>query len=561
MPATLPPMTTRQVKKLGKKTTGQFRYTASQMRRADRREELEDRRRKEQEKERKKKENKRKRDEEQEKERSKRQQLIREGKIAEEDTWGKVTASQPRLNTFFKGPESVKRPRNAPVQATDKESTSSDECDSQEETLVDPNNGLPRPDSFDEKELGYIDDKDMLQLASSQMKPTHPTPPYLFEERSNLTEAKSKTKPSTKSTKILAPKKMLKRRRAATPEAEPPDPKRQEYDEEEFPTFEVAEDETAELIPALQKLKSPSRSVLSEMSVVNVNTRAQEKPDTTSAPADDYGLQSPSNQNKILPNSTQFHLGQLVEEDFDDDEELTWDKENTDPFDTPSKDRTKTPTKPTSTKLRSPAKAASQPESSKRPVKPGFSNFNDCEDIFDFDFFTGEDEFEDEEVDDATLMTMGATQKPNSNMGVTGNDSPRRLSPERKVVEAIPINFTPRKTTDMPSPPLTSAMKGRASPGAGYQHGKTMLSESFSSLADAEFIEIAEQVEEELSQKKLSQKKGKEAGTSEKSVVQTVMQKSGGRRIPWVMNPLPPANTQDALLELAEEVELDIGDD
>lgn len=135
MPAALPPMTTRQAKRLGKKSTGQFRYSASQMRRADRREELEGRRQKEQEKERKKKENKRKREEQEEKERDAKRRLLREGKIHEEDTWGKVTASQPRLNNFFKAPATVKRPRSAPVQATHKES--SDGCDSQDETLVD----------------------------------------------------------------------------------------------------------------------------------------------------------------------------------------------------------------------------------------------------------------------------------------------------------------------------------------------------------------------------------------------------------------------------------------
>lgn len=95
-----PPMTLKEAKRAHKKDGG-FRFTASQMARADRLEAREERRKKELDKARTRQENKRKREEKLERERSVKQKMLEEGRIRVEDTWGKVTASQPRLNKFF----------------------------------------------------------------------------------------------------------------------------------------------------------------------------------------------------------------------------------------------------------------------------------------------------------------------------------------------------------------------------------------------------------------------------------------------------------------------------
>ena len=509
------------------------------MRRADRREELEGRRQKEQERERKKKESKRKREEQEEKERDAKRRLLREGKIAEEDTWGKVTASQPRLNNFFKAPTIVKRPRSAPVQATHKET--SDGCDSQEETLVD-NAPLPRPEPLEEKDLEYISDQDLLQLVSSQIRPTQPTPPDSFEERTRQTKT-TETRTISQTKHRSTPVRMSKRPKSPSPEHDNMQQNQEDFGDDSFPDFEVAEDDTAEPVPShLDDLDSPSptRSALSEMSVANVNTRAQQKPDTTSAPIEDCGLRSPpSKRRKSAPTSTQHVLAMMAEADFEDDDELAWEKENTDPLDTPSKDKTKlaTPLKEFATPL---------PESSKKPATPGFGKFEDCEDIFDFDFDTGDDF--DEEVDDATLMAMAATQKPQSEVIINAQGSPKKLSPMRNtVVTPAPLQFTPRKS--MPAPPLTSAFRRGPTPSKQYQPSK--LSESFSSVAEEDLLVIADQVEEELSQRR----SGKQKDNGETPVTAT---KKSKRLLPWVVNPLPPPNTQDYLLELAEEVEAEM---
>ena len=103
----LPPLTSKQAKRLHQKQGQRFTFTPSQYRAAERRELLEERRKQTIAKEQKKKENKRKREEKQEREREAKRQQLAEGKISIEDTWGKVTASQPRLGAFFRKPAAV----------------------------------------------------------------------------------------------------------------------------------------------------------------------------------------------------------------------------------------------------------------------------------------------------------------------------------------------------------------------------------------------------------------------------------------------------------------------
>lgn len=553
-------MTSRQAKRLGKKNVGQFQYTASQMRRADRREELEKRRQKDQEKERKKKENKRKREEQEEKQRASKRRLLREGKINEEDTWGRVTASQPRLNTFFKAPETVKRSMSAPEQAT--HNGISDSCDSQEETLVD-DTVLPRhePLSDSEKDLEYISDRDLLQLASSQPHPSNPTPPVSFEERDHQ-KVKTGSQTASRKRHSFTTNKMSKRARSLSPDEGAHDRQQGEDLEESLADFDVAEDETAEtdhapvlhennpLMPHISH-NSTSRSALSEMSVANVNTRAQEKPDSTSAPGDECGLPSPPKPAANLRSSAEDLLAMISPTDFsDDDDELTWDKENTDPLDTPSKDKGKKPAS-------SNPETKHSPSSSKKPATPGFSKFVDCEDIFDFDFDTAsnDDEFDEGGVDDATLMAMAATQKPKPDLIVDAHGSPKKVSPFRNaIVKPAPLEYTPGRS--MPAPPSTSALLLRRPPpprttvsSKAYQPSR--LSESFSSVNDEDLLVLAEKVEEELSQKRVLQQK-------EIREVDGGLKKKTGRILPWVRNPLPPLSTQDVLWELAEEVEAEM---
>lgn len=244
MPVSVPPMTSRQAKKAAKKKTAQFQYSASQMRRADRIDELEERRRNAEDKERRRKANKIKRDEQTAKERSAKDKLLQEGKIAVEDTWGEVTASQPRLNAFF-----VKRvtrqqskileasqaaKENAPTveKAVEKPLVTADQdepsaFDSQEETLVDKSNA---PGGLPTSLLDDISDADLLRLLSPL--PEKPDPGHLplssplrFGSPQKSTETKTTVPLSTQARHILAPSypsKMssMKRNRSESPEPE-----------------------------------------------------------------------------------------------------------------------------------------------------------------------------------------------------------------------------------------------------------------------------------------------------------------------------------------------------
>ncbi|KAI1609108.1 hypothetical protein EDD37DRAFT_612406 [Exophiala viscosa] len=96
-----PPMTLKEAKRAYKKDGVGFQYTASQMARADRQDAQDEKRKKALDKERQRVENKRKRDEKDTRERAVKQKMLDEGRITVEDTWGKVAASQPRLNKFF----------------------------------------------------------------------------------------------------------------------------------------------------------------------------------------------------------------------------------------------------------------------------------------------------------------------------------------------------------------------------------------------------------------------------------------------------------------------------
>ena len=89
------------------------------MARADRIDAREEQRKKELEKEKQRQVNKRKRDEKAERDRVVKRKMLEEGRITIEDTWGKVTASQPRLNKFFRQP-----PALAPDEAIPEEGTS-----------------------------------------------------------------------------------------------------------------------------------------------------------------------------------------------------------------------------------------------------------------------------------------------------------------------------------------------------------------------------------------------------------------------------------------------------
>lgn len=103
-------MTLKEAKRAYKKDNTGFKFTPSQLARADRQDAQEEKRRKALEKQQTRENNKRKREDKAERDRAVKRKMLDEGRIAIEDTWGKVTASQSRLNKFFAQPHTENGP-------------------------------------------------------------------------------------------------------------------------------------------------------------------------------------------------------------------------------------------------------------------------------------------------------------------------------------------------------------------------------------------------------------------------------------------------------------------
>ena len=571
--AVLPPMTTKQAKKLGKKSAGQFRYTASQMRRADRREELEERRRKDEEKERKKKSNKRKREEDAEIEREAKRRLLKEGKIALEETWAAVSASQPRLNDFFRKPtvSTRLRPRSTPIESSRQESTQSHKAKSQSHKSQDvvPVAGnvtgsvtASQPDPSIED----LSDSELLDLLPSQHslhQNSHPTPPDSLEQEARSSTSlhkpdkphSSQMKRASLHNKQSRPKKsthkMPRRARNTSPEPHDPCVEDQAVEMDEYSEkIEVAEDETADadvsLLMAQQQNESFSsdRSVLSNMTIGQVNIRAADKPDTTSVSKDDIGLLTPSKQTVATSKSRGSPLRSEVpgSPDFSDaeDNDENWDKENTDPIQTPAK-KLKMSDKPSSAcgvPDKTPFKSSLQKAARGTP-KP--SSLQDIDDMLDIDFETGnDDEFSDDELDDQSFAAIAATQKPRSDKIIDPQGSPRKLTSSRDaMVQSAPLKFHPKTAM---APPPSKSVFARLKDQTMKQSTGINKSLSFSSVNDDDLLDFADQVEEELSQKS-AKGKGKEFVPREQLPNTTVM---------------PPMSTQAFMLQMVDEDEDEI---
>ncbi|RMZ81433.1 hypothetical protein DV738_g2311, partial [Chaetothyriales sp. CBS 135597] len=262
--AKAPAMTTRQAKRLNRKQTAQFEFTASQLRRADRQEEVEMREKKKQEKEQRRALNKRKREEQEEKQRAIKRRMLEEGKISIEDTWGRVTRKE------------TKRINNV--------------C-------------IPTHSHKDSETVNLRRSRGRIALTTAIQRwiaiPRQSLRIQLIHTGCDTALSKRGTSPGFADAKEKEELLLL-------------------MDKFEDDII-VAEDATAEIIPSPpveDDLAAGSfRSVLSEMTVANVNTRAQEKPDTTSVP-EGSGLATPSKPR----------------DPFADNDQLAWDKENTDPL-------------------------------------------------------------------------------------------------------------------------------------------------------------------------------------------------------------------------------------
>lgn len=522
-----PPLTSKQAKRLHQQQGKKFTFAASQYRAAERREQLEERRKQAVAKEQKKKENKRKREEKQERDREKKRQQLAEGKISVEDTWGKVTASQPRLGGFFKKHITAPLLSNTGGDSSTTENKEKYTCVDCLSGVMEPPNrvsaGIPVQMTSQIGELSISDisiqsDNASVEQVNSeitQFNPQNPAPAtQQCDPDQDLLDAQLSFTQSLWDF-VIAEDETANTGTDADPYIRPPTPIHEHSSAKS--TERVITDTIVVMSPLKRKADdshhssfcSPSksmRSALSEMSPSKVNIRAQEKPDTTSTPKPGSALPSPDKEKGRSAETPADVLALIGPQDLEDDlEDLMDDKENQDPWlsktSIKSCDRTDTKDQPYSKSETS--------QRVKQPPPTGFGAFEDCEDRFDFDF-EEMDDFDDGGVEDSFLAAM-STQLP-GNTVVTVHGS----SNKPKAVMAPPLTPVPSNFNDMSSlslsvpcnslqslPPVRQEQDKTGSQSAPTKPGRLSLpltkshSIGLDGIEDDDLTELAEKLEAE----------------------------------------------------------------
>ncbi|KAL9115803.1 MAG: hypothetical protein Q9227_000171 [Pyrenula ochraceoflavens] len=344
------------------------------------------------ERERKRKINRQRQEEKEAKERAVQRKLVEEGKISEEQTWGKIPASQRRLNTFFV---------NAAAGLKRKRDDTTEQADADKALL--PRKACSEGRTEDKTATATTTETDRLNFSKPQIvyhnsisteQLPQPSSPNLRSQTSVLSPDMSR-RPQSASPKSK-PAKTLSPVAAAIEDEEHPHQSQQEQGSP-FPAsweFDIYEDtdcktgsgrinketlddagysiksnqtiDTAEdsskindrTLPQVQTFSKPNnvhsetecmttptrfngRKALSQMDVSEVSNRATQKPDTTSAPCSSSTLPSPSPENirrlaqtaATLQDAAQV-LALITSQDLSDDteEENFVNKENKDPL-------------------------------------------------------------------------------------------------------------------------------------------------------------------------------------------------------------------------------------
>lgn len=424
--------------------TQREQFTPAQIRQIEREQAQLEKARERQEKERKRKIARRKKEEKETKEREERRRLVREGKLKEEDVWGKCAASQQRLNAFFGGLAGRKRKFDesedtnygregsiASAPAEDTKALDSEEIDrepfssSAPNTMtgtskVDGRRELPKPAT---KEDGLNIPDTSKQLGPGEgyklSQPLDPSLPGSLDfdilDDADLEVELDKDRSDSNSTRQTPPSKDTTTK-ASTQNTMP---------------F------SSPIKPGISPITSPSvtsskRAVFSEMTPSKINIRASEKPDVTSVAPPGSSLPSPSPEKASrkracfgpdavtdIQNAAQV-LAMICSQDFKEDNEMgveEEDKENKDPWNAVSKTKAEQECSKEISKENvylSKAKGAStepwaKAESSKRArLNEDEEADTDYEDILDYENVS---DFEDDQVDAIENTTRGTESK------------------------------------------------------------------------------------------------------------------------------------------------------
>lgn len=414
-PQALPPQTSKKARRAYLKSHQHFQFTATQLRAAERRDELEARAKKLEAKEERKKTNKRKRDDKEASDREAKRRQVAEGKLPPEAVLGKIAASQPRLNAFFSKPK-----------ATKLESLHESESDTDSEDSV-----------FEEVERHIPD-----QRARALSVQTEDLEDFFSSATSqcSTTMAQSLAKDNVQDATTLRADKVI----VVPPKLQEVEPTLSQSAEQALLDaqlssfgadldFDILEDQDADpvMLPAkITLLATPSkrkaaeadfvfvspaksaRSALSEMSPSKVNVRAQEKPDIFSVAPSSANLPSPSPKKQTATQSAQDIIAMIGTQDLEDDE-FSIDKENEDPWQ-PASMRKSQQTAVANAKGSSGHIVDYRSRNASRDLRASYDDDNIFDDDLDFESGLDDDldDFDDD-LDDETVAALAA-QSPSA---------------------------------------------------------------------------------------------------------------------------------------------------
>jgi hypothetical protein len=559
-----PPQTSKKARRAYLKSNKHFEFTSTQQRASERRLELDKRARTLQAKEQRKKDTKRKREEKEASEREERRKRVQSGKAPLETLWGKVRASQPRLNAFFSNPNAINKEPNNQSESESEGDVNYDH-NSEAEIAPEPPQHTAQGAADTQGLENFFSSSPFTGSATMVGAVNAKTPEELGQSKAKGAVMDGGNINNLASSRLDDPDQAMLDAQPALSQG--------------IWDFDIAEDDDADwalqgaansdgshgapdIIAHRHLLATPSkrkasdgdfefmspaksaRTALTEMSPSKVNIRSQEKPDIFSVAPFAAKLPSPTPAKQTGNETAADVLAMIATQDLED-EEFSTDKENEDPWQAESRkrsqkdDNSQKKTVPSNSDMK---QDASRDYGAADRIQSLCSSYD--EDIFDDDEFGAlESDFEDghedyddydRDLDDEALAALTA-QSPSAHKlallskkitaSITGG-SPRTAKHPQSATLRLD-NAPGNRSMPPPFPPASKPSQvGVPHPQGQLPPATLTNSLSFESLPDDDLTAFAE---------------GLDADDSI-LVQQGITKVMSSRRIPWNYPPLFPTS-------------------
>jgi hypothetical protein len=554
-----PPQTSKKARRAYLKSNKHFEFTSTQQRASERRLELDKRAKTFQAKEQRKKDAKRKREKKEASEREEKRKRVKSGKAPLESLWGKVRASQPRLNAVFANPNAINKGPNSQLESECEGDVDYD-YDSEAEITHEPPQQAAQ---------GAADTEGLEDFFSSSASVGSAN----MVEAVNTKAPEELRQPKTEDP-VMDGGNVNNLASSHLDDSDQALPDAQLGLYQGIWDFDIAEDDDADwalqgaansdgshgapdnvahrhLLATPSKRKagdgdlefmSPAKSArtaLTEMSPSKVNIRSQEKPDIFSVAPFAAKLPSPTPAKQAGSETAADVLAMIATQDLED-EEFSTDKENEDPWQVESKkqsqkgDKSQEKTAPSNGDMKQDASRSHNAADRIQSLRPSYD-----EDIFDDDEFgaleeDGHEDYNDydKDLDDEALAALTAQSPSAHKLALLSKKTPASIadgSPraaKHSQTTTLRLDNAPgNRSMPPPIPPASKQFQVGAPQTQGQLPPTTLTNNfSFDGLPDDDLTAFAE---------------GLDADDS--VLVQQVATKvKSSRRIPWNHPPLFP---------------------